>query len=131
MKPNNPALEADTTPAAAPTELDGSGPEPEVEEGTTTPPVPVPRFVEVAFWAMAVAGWVVEEVVLGAMEEDEVRVMVLTWETWMVRVMVEVEVVVAMVVSCARARRGRAARRRVVNCILMVGFGGWLCGGGV
>lgn len=60
------------------------------------------------------------------------RVTVLTWETWMVRVMVEVEVVVATVVSWARARRGRAARRRVVSCILMMvglgGFGGrWCC----
>lgn len=62
---------------------------------------------------------------LGVMEEEEVRVRVLTWETWMVRVMVAVEVVVATVVSWARARRGRRmARKRLMSCILMmVGLG--------
>lgn len=120
MKPNSPALEADTT-GAAPREEVGSVPDPVVVG--TTPPVPVPMGVVVELTAMAV-GWMKVEVVFAAMEEeDEVRVRVLTWETWMVRVMVEVEVVVATVVSCARARRGRRmARKRLMSCILIAGW---------
>lgn len=68
----------------------------------------------------------------GATEEEEVRVRVLTWETWMVRVMVAVEVVVATVVSWARARTGRrVARKRLMSCILMVVLRSRLVVGGV